>query len=596
MDYEIKRGNTVIATVRPTGVLQKGIMNANLVRFDFDLPYPVFLQRGDHITVYRENFYLNRLPEYTKDDKSNFIKYAYNCFFESVAYNLAKVSFRFLDANNNFTTAEFTITGTLDAFIDLLIRNANRAQSGWVKGVVDLTETKTIAFTNQKCLEVMAIFATEFNTEWWVDGQTIHMTRKGKPSGIKLEYGMNKGLTSLQRRNVENANAVNTVYVQGGTKNLPGEYRNYSRRLQLPAATGGFLQKNVGADGIIETDLIFEEVYPHRVGTVTAVTDKYTFADASLDFDINEYLLPGVTAKVVFNTGPLAGYEFEINNFKNDGKVFTINHNKDDKALEIPSERIHALPGDKYVLIGIKMPESYINFHEADLQAKGQAYLDKNSVDRFVYFGEPDRLSFKRAGLELRLGDTVELKDADLQVEVSPRIVSFERDLHDAYYYPNVDYSEHVDIPALVRQYAEQDKINQAVLKSDIITNPHPAQVPVRTPTRYPIELKSGFSPGFDDPFYYKNNHIAYLGGQIFQDSALAPFFAFNLPLGYRPWYAQEIVLQVYVVQKMQFGFFSGWGTLTIKNNGDAFVSAPIPVKQIQSIDLTNVSFYTGMG
>jgi len=611
MRYEIKRGDEVITQVYPVGVLTRGIMNANLVRITFPKFQAVDIRRGDYITVYGEKFDLNKPVEYIKDDKDGFVKYTYSAVFESVSYRLAKVSYRFLDANNNFTTGTFTVTGTLDVFVDLLIRNANRVQSGWIKGVVDATETKTLSFAGQKCLEVLATLATEFNTEWWVEGQYIHMTKKGKDSGLSLEYGKGKGLYSLERRNVENANAVNRVYAEGGSKNLPADYRNYSQRLQLPEATGGYLEKNVGPDGIIEHDLVFEDIFPKRLGTVTEVFDNYTFSDTTLDFDVNDQLLPGIPATIVFNTGDLAGYELEIHSFQNDGKKFTINHNKDEKDLEIPSDRLHARQGDRYVLIGIKMPQSYVDAAELEVQAKAQEYLDINSVDRYIYAGEQDRLHFKRSGIVLKLGDYINLKDADLGVDVTPRIISFERDLHDPYYYPNVAFSEHVDIPSIVRQYAEQQKVNKLVLKSPI-AKPGPVVTPVKTPAQHDIVFNTGFvsvreflGDTYQDipvpkTYYWKDNGMVYFSGAFIQNAPTSPYIPFNLPLGFRPWKDDEAKAPVQIQTNM-FSAATYWGTMTVKKNGEVTISGFFPdgrkiePNQMFSVELTGASFYTGM-
>jgi len=612
MEYEIKRGNSVVTKVRPNdnAVVQKGIMNANLVRFDFETPEPVFLQRGDYITVYGEDFDLNKLPPLSKDHDQGYFRYSYNCIFESIAYRLAKVSYHFLDNLNRYLKSDFAFTGTLDAHLNLLVRNANRIQSGWTVGVVDLTVTKTIVYSGQNCLQVLATLATEFNTEWWVENKTIHMTKKGKDSGLTLSYGINNGLYSLSRRPVESTNVANRIYAQGSTKNLPASYRNYASRLQLPEVTGGYLQGEIGRDGIIEYDLPpFEDIYPRRNSALTDVIDIYTFADTTLEFDINEQLLPGVKATIVFNSGPLQGYEFEINNFKNEGKVITINPNKDEKALEIPSAQLHAEPGDIYVLIGIKLPESDILKAELEVQERAQQYLDENIKDRSIYSGNHDPIQFEQNGIQLKLGDFVKLLDTDLDVLVTPRVVNYEQSLHNRFHYPVVEYSEHVNVPKLVREMAEQQKVNQAVLKSDLV-KPNPTVTPVAVPTRKEIVFNKGYVSGYSlfgsqdiaPCVYWKDNNIVFLSGiftSAFQNPE-PPYLPFNLPLGFRPWYNEEVRCPI----KIYVYFFNSvelWGTLHIKKNGDTFVSATLAdgqkaePNQIVTFDLSGVSFYTGM-
>src|SRR5690606_2451922 len=109
---------------------------------------------------------------------------------------------------------------------------------------------------------------------------------------------------------------------------------NYSRRLKLDAP----LTSNIDKYGLIEKPggLILEDIYPKRIGTISSVTDAFTFTDAGLDFDINGQLLPGVTAKVLFQSGDLAGWEFEVETYNHSTKTFKINKNQDEKAVNIP--------------------------------------------------------------------------------------------------------------------------------------------------------------------------------------------------------------------------------------------------------------------
>src|SRR5690606_6361251 len=125
------------------------------------------------------------------------------------------------------------------------------------------------------------------------------------------------------------------LYVTGGSDNLPNEYRNFSKSLKF--SDDGYIEDAtmIAEMGLKEGSLNLPEIYPHRTGKVTALgTTAFKFVDNTMDFDLNErdetnntvYLIQGTSAKVHFNTGNLAGYEFEIkkNGYSHDKKEFEI--------------------------------------------------------------------------------------------------------------------------------------------------------------------------------------------------------------------------------------------------------------------------------
>ena len=202
----------------------------------------------------------------------------------------------------------------------------------------------------------------------------------------------------------------------------------------IPILTSNFiayLEKNVALYGVIEQTEVFDDVYPHRTGKVTAVDagNIYTFIDSSIDFDVNNQLLPGLAAKVVFNTGQLAGYEFEVASFNNGTKKFTINKNKNENVLEVPSLLIRPAIGDEYVVIDIEMPQAYILAAENELQVKAQKLLDEFSTPNFSYLVDYDQAYLKRFNIVPKIGDIVWLEDIELQVNKPIRIVSVTRSL-----------------------------------------------------------------------------------------------------------------------------------------------------------------------
>src|SRR5690606_1410922 len=124
-------------------------------------------------------------------------------------------------------------------------------------------------------------------------------------------------------------NVVTRVFGTGGTRNLPVGYP-YSR-LQLSDP----IEANIDLYGIKEGEYRNEDIVPTRIGTVTTAepydpeTRFNKLTDTGLDFDINAQLAPGMTAKIGFEDGELAGYEFEITSYDHTTKTITYLTNTD---------------------------------------------------------------------------------------------------------------------------------------------------------------------------------------------------------------------------------------------------------------------------
>jgi hypothetical protein len=208
--------------------------------------------------------------------------------------------------------------------------------------------------------------------------------------------------------------------------------------LKLPLSVGEiYIEKNVAQYGIVEENKIFDDVFPRRTGKVTAVNaaNPFTFKDLTLDFNVNECLLPGVSAKVVFNTGQLAGYTFDIQKFDNGLREFTILKNKNEKSIDVPSTEFRPAIGDLYVLVDIQMPESYITAAEQELLTKAEAWLDTNSEPRVQYAITVDPVYIRKRGIQPDIGNMVYILDDELQINRQIRISSFTRSFEDMYDY-----------------------------------------------------------------------------------------------------------------------------------------------------------------
>lgn len=471
--YNIKRGVTTIATIRPISFEQsQKIMAEDLVTLTFGSSSPVNAIVNDSVVVFGKEYSLTEAPSLTKRNET---EYEYSCQLKAIHYHLSKYNFMMVDSLNEPTEPAVSFTGTLEQVVDLVLLNANRWSSGWTKGDIDVTEIKDLTFSPTNCLAALTTAAIEFGTELWFDGRIIHLTEKGTSSGITFEYGKGKGLYSISRSNKDGTSIINTLYAYGSSKNLPSDYRNYSQRLKLPESIGNYLQiGTINPEDVIEGQQIFDDIKPERIGTVTAVDSGsvFSFTDSAIDFDVNTQLLPGVAVKVHFLAGLLSGYDFTLNTYNHGTKTFLLNKNDNEKAIEIPGSVFKPNIGDKYFLFDLKMPVTYVEDAESRLQAASIAYLAKNSLSRVQYSVDCDPLHFKKNGVTFNLGDTVVIIDAALGINATIRVVGLTRnailDGIEEYRY-SLNLSESIEPAQFIRTIAQQEKVKQAIQINDLL-------------------------------------------------------------------------------------------------------------------------------
>jgi len=437
---DILRGNTVIATVHPTddSVYSCKLMGDNAVKLNFKSSIAVSMLIGDTVVYDGATFTLNSQP-IGKEVSTR--EYEYTCEFQAVDSELKKVEYRLFDNTPIPPQGEFSLMGTARTFVQLLVDNMNRIQSGWTLGQVLDTEFKSLDFSTENCLTVIQNIAKEFNTEFYITAPKVINLQQKPFTGavIDLEYGINKGLKSLTKLKNDDSVLITSLHVLGGTRNLPLGYRDGSQRLMLP---GGLpLQNNVDKFGVIEGTKVFDGIYPRLAagagndpGKVTANAGLYQFTDTNLDFDVNQYL-SDATAKVVFLTGKLAGYQFEIASYVHATKTFTINPATYENSIELPSADFHAAPGDKYVLIDIIMPQADIDRAEAELLAEATAYLPVCSNLTDNYTGDCDPLHFRRNNISIVIGQIVRIISAQLGINKEIRVIGINQNLNNPFIY-----------------------------------------------------------------------------------------------------------------------------------------------------------------
>ena len=442
-----------------------GLNAEDTVDITIESPFPQTYNIGDKITVFGRDYKLNRLPSVKKTGMHQF---QYTLQFEGVQYDLFRITY---DLTVDTTTNELqdvqgdTLTGNLHRFMTVLIANANRVFPGkWKLGACpDTIGDKTLTFgESDNCLSVLQNLCNEsnFNVEFEIEQAkgvyTINLhERVGQTLPFVFKYGKGRGLYDLYRENVSSSNIVTRLKVYGSTENITSKYR--ADRLCLPGRTKGqsYIEKAemVAKYGIFEGRKNFDSVKPSFTGSVESKVDEFSFIDTKFPFDLNAkdsngetlYLINGVSAKIHFNTGNLAGYDFEVKSYDHATHKFSLKKTTDDRGDVFPSETSKAFQfykGNEYKVLDIAYSPDIEAKAETELAEVANKYYDQNCQPKVQY-----GLSVTKAYLQKLVGtndsitnvfapgDFLHVVDADIDVDKAIRIKSFVRNILDPYDY-----------------------------------------------------------------------------------------------------------------------------------------------------------------
>jgi len=378
-----------------------------------------------------DRFILNSEPQFVKKSSN---LYVYNLKFDHRApLYLSRAQFL-----SDLYESDFYWYGNLGEIIDQLVWNyGRRGYNSFVKGAVPSTVKKNHKFTNEDCLSVLKRICAEYKLEYeFVNGVStvynINVAQQvANDTGVSFEYGKGKGFYTVERGERLKGEYCNKLFAFGASKNLKPEYRNGLKRLSFDG------NPLLVAGDPIEKTVFFEDIFPQRTATVTGYVQKlpdqdpeqltiaekevwpngiFRVVDTSIDFDLNDYLLGGLTAKIRMKTGDLAGYEFEINLYDHDSQEINITRFKDERGEMLPNELLQIAIGDEYTLIDIDQPASYIVTAETALEAAATDYIAEHSIPKFQYKVKVDPKFILDNPMTFEVGDRITVVDADYTI------------------------------------------------------------------------------------------------------------------------------------------------------------------------------------
>ena len=391
------------------------LMKEYSVSVSFTHPSYVMLDVEDYVLLEGVKFSIKK--EYKPRQKDT-QTYSYSVKFYAPIHDAEQV--KYLHLTDGAYNPQFSLDGGPREHLQKWVENMNRiyGREVWSIGDVVVADNRTIEYNNVTCWDAATMIAEAFGTEWWTDGFTFNLSRceHGEP----VELGYMRGLTSLaQSENSDSVKFFTRLIPLGSTKNIDPSRYGFSR-LQLPDRSK-YVDRNTnyGLYEHVEEDA-FAGIFPHYTGTVTAVRSEekagddgnkftvYYFKDSGMQFDPNGNEIAGLVKHVSFQTGDLAGRDFEANYDSKTGEWEIINTYPDDKT-QIPGGSLIPAVGNEYIAWNFRMPVEYETQAELDYKAAVDDYLARYSEDVSKYGGDTDYIYIDRNRIPLLPGQRVRL-------------------------------------------------------------------------------------------------------------------------------------------------------------------------------------------
>ena len=414
--------------------------------------------------VYENEIYTLEKPESLTMKHSRYFEYT--VVFDSPQAKAGKWKFR----NPVDRRLKFPLTAKPIEHLQMFVDNMNQRDSGWTIGrCIDAPE-KTISYNHAYCIDALSQMADEWETEYEFVGKQVSLWKVeyNRDNPLPLSYGKGNGFKpGIGRSNYEDSTPIEILYIQGGEQNIDASQYGSSELLLPKSQTirfdGEHFEGEQGfdsskartyqtdADGFsirradkplssqAEDSLDCSEIYPSRVGTISAVTvvdaskHFYDIVDSSIPASLNfeDCLIEGETLTIIPQTGMLAGKEFEakyIHNAK-EGKAarrFEIVP-QDIDGQTMPGGNYIPQVGDTYAVFHCMLPAAYICDNATktgaswDMFRQGVKYLYDNEEQKFTFTGELDGIWAKKdwlnIGGRIKLGGFVQFSDERFQPE-----------------------------------------------------------------------------------------------------------------------------------------------------------------------------------
>ena len=447
--------HTLLASVEldDSSYRYRAIMGDDTVTLNFSLPSHLEVPVGSYIDYQSVRYFLVRPESLTMHHSSNF---EYSAIFE--AYQAYAKAWKFRNPVDG--RLKFPLTAKPHEHLQMFVDNMNMRDVGWEMGECIEGAEHLISYNHNSCAEALKQMAEEFDTEFEIVGKRVSLRKVeyNKNNPLPLSYGKGKGfLPGVGRSNVGDTQPIEVLYVQGGDKNINASKYDGSE-LHLPkgqtisfdgdkfsdedgfnnAVSSKYVVSDDGRslkrDGnsnpmCVEGSIDLSDIYPHRKGHVSSVklidakNHFWNFSDTSIPdtLDYSKHIIGTEKMTVIFQSGMLAGREFDIKYFHSD-KHFEIVP-QEFEGLMMPNDTFKPVNGDEYVVFHCSLPDAYITDQgigaEWELFRKAVKYLYENEEPRFSFNGELDGIwakkNWENIGGRIILGGYILFRDDNFQ-------------------------------------------------------------------------------------------------------------------------------------------------------------------------------------
>lgn len=493
VDIKDISGNIRFSTPINKGSKRKFLlMKEDYITLKFSLDKPVYFHLGDGIDNELGIFELVDLykPDYNAETSG----YDYDLRLDAYYWKWKNKKF-FYTPEVGGREAGWSLTATLETHMRIFLKNLEQlgykfreqAFSYAADGTVD-NSSKLVTYDNVNLIDALTQMAETWQCEWWITDSVINFGRCEYESVV--DFDINANVSEMTRSDSQSDYATR-IYAFGSTKNIPSDYRPVDedtvvngivqKRLMLPDGIPYIdAFPEMSAEEAIEEIVVFEDVYPRRVGTMSAITpysytDKieeegkepvfkkwnaYRFRDTGITFS-EKYVLPGQELRIIFQSGAMNGMGFAVtfNPYDKDkdekpqpeqnkdgswnyqGQVFEIVRNED-YGRSLPDDSLKPENGDKYVLYGFNtklVSDTMLPDAEQELLETARKYIEKMKVDPSTYNCKmkPEFIYNDGDIVTYELGDKVNLiNEAYFEEGRQSRIIGYECSLDIPYDHP----------------------------------------------------------------------------------------------------------------------------------------------------------------
>lgn len=440
IDIKDIQGTTRFSTKINSGAKGKfSLMKEDYVVLPFSSTSPVDFQVGDYVDL-RGIFDASMGGKVAKIYQIVDLSYpSYNASTGGYDYELRLDAYYWIWKTKIFKytpetggqEASWSLTASLDVQMGVFLRNLKTL--GYTYGGKDYTfsidstvENKAVAmsYENMNLIDAVFSMADKWGCDCWVTDHVINFGRCEFSDAVKIE--LNKEAKDISRSDSKGTYATR-IYAFGSTRNIPANYRPVDqttvvngivqKRLMLPEGAP-YVDAYEGMSDFeaIEAVVVFDDIYPKRVGEITDVSSYesevdnedgtktkatfYRFTDTGINFS-KEYILEGQELKIKFESGKLNGMEFGVmfnplalteknddGSWNPDAQLWEIVQNED-YGRPLPDKVLLPKIGDKYVLSGWnaeKITElGLVASAEQEVFAAAKKYVAKTCIDDGTY-------------------------------------------------------------------------------------------------------------------------------------------------------------------------------------------------------------------